>query len=68
MQQELRGAGSWTNQNNLDNLTSVQKAMISLPASYCVQKGGRKDLAITLKKKEEEEEAGKKATKPELGN
>ena len=50
-------------------MTSVQKAMISLPASYCVQKGGRKDLAITLKKKKkEEEEAGKKATKPELGN
>ena len=39
----------------------VQKAMISLPASYCVQKGRRKDLAITLKKKKKKKKKqGKK--------
>ena len=45
--------------------------MISLSASYYVQKGRRKDLAISLKKKKKKkkkEKKGGKATKPELGN
>ena len=38
--------------------------MISLSASYYVQKGRRKDLAISLKKKEEEEEGEEGGEKP----